>query len=105
MELSRERLSPPIMEKSHVTCPVCSGLGLVRSVESAAVMALREIQLALSRNKTPRIRVSMPREVALHVLNHQRRHLTRLEQDFGSEIAVSWSHSLTPGQIVIEPVE
>jgi ribonuclease E len=105
MELSRERLSPPLTEKSHITCPVCSGLGLVRSVESAAVMALREIQLALARNKTARIRASMPREVALHVLNRQRRHLMRLEQEFGAEIIVAWARGLPPGQIVIETVE
>jgi Ribonuclease G/E len=68
-------------------------------------MALREIQLALARNKTARIRASMPREVALHVLNRQRRHLMRLEQEFGAEIIVAWARGLPPGQIVIETVE
>ncbi|MRR14487.1 Rne/Rng family ribonuclease, partial [archaeon] len=29
LELSRERLSPPLLEKSHVTCPGCEGTGLV----------------------------------------------------------------------------
>lgn len=53
MELSRERLSPPLVEKSHVTCPTCEGVGIVRSVESAAFMALREIQLYLTRNRPP----------------------------------------------------
>ncbi|MCU0577069.1 MAG: ribonuclease E/G [Desulfobacterota bacterium] len=105
MELSRERLSPPLLEKSHVRCPACEGLGIVRSVESASFMALREIQLHLSRNKVPRLRVSMPREVALYVLNQQKRHLLRLEQEFGTEITVSTTHTLKTGQISIEQVE
>jgi ribonuclease E len=105
MELSRERLSPPLLEKSHVRCPACEGLGIVRSVESASFMALREIQLHLSRNKVPRLRVSMPREVALYVLNQQKRHLLRLEQDFGTEIAVATTHTLKTGQISIKEVE
>ena len=105
MELSRERLSPPLIEKSHVTCPTCEGVGIVRSVESAAFMALREIQLYLSRNKAARIQVSLPRDVGLYVLNRQKRHLMRLEQDFGAEVAVTTMHTLKTGQINIEQAE
>ncbi|HPI91914.1 MAG TPA: ribonuclease E/G [Deltaproteobacteria bacterium] len=105
MELSRERLSPPLVEKSHVQCPLCEGFGLIRSVESAAFMALREIQLYLTRNNTSRIKVSMTRDVGLYVLNQQKRHLMRLEQDFNTEILISTVHTLKVGQIRIEAAE
>lgn len=105
MELSRERLSPPLVEKSHVTCPACGGLGIVRSVESAAFMALREIQLHLARNRVPRLKVSLPPEVGLYVLNRQKRHLTRIEQEFGTEITVLTVQALTSGQMLVEPGE
>lgn len=105
MELSRERLSPPLVEKSHVTCPTCEGVGFVRSVESAAFMALREIQLYLTRNRPPRVKVRMPRDVALYVLNRQKRHLVRLEHDFETEITVSAGHGLRIGQILVEKAE
>lgn len=104
LELSRERLSPPLLEKSHVKCPTCEGAGLIRSVESSAFMALREIQLYLSRNKTAKIRVTMPEEVCLYVLNQQKRHLIRLEQEFSTEIIIVTSPTLKIGQTQIESV-
>jgi ribonuclease E len=105
LELSRERLSPPLLEKSHVKCPTCEGVGLIRSVESSAFMALREIQLYLSRNKAEKIRVNMPEEVGMYLLNQQKKHLIRLEQEFAVEIFVRTNDSLTRGQIAIEPAD
>lgn len=104
LELSRERLSPPLLEKSHVKCPTCEGAGLIRSVESSAFMSLREIQLYLSRNKAAKIRVSMPEEVCLYVLNMQKRHLMRLEQEFTCEILIVTNPTLKISQVKIETV-
>jgi ribonuclease E len=105
LELSRERLSPPLLEKSHVKCPTCEGVGLIRSVESSAFMSLREIQLYLSRNKAAKIRVDMPEEVGMYLLNQQKKHLMRLEQEFAVEIFVRTNDNLTRGQIAIEPAD
>jgi ribonuclease E len=105
LELSRERLSPPLLEKSHVKCPSCEGVGLIRSVESSAFMSLREIQLYLSRNKATKIRVDMPEEVGMYLLNQQKKHLMRLEQEFAVEIFVRTNDSLMRGQIAIEPAD
>jgi ribonuclease E len=105
LELSRERLSPPLLEKSHVKCPTCEGVGLIRSVESSAFMALREIQLYLSRNKVEKIRVDMPEQVGMYLLNQQKKHLMRLELEFAVEIFVRTNDSLTRGQIAIESAD
>jgi ribonuclease E len=105
LELSRERLSPPLLEKSHVKCPTCEGVGLIRSVESSAFMALREIQLYLSRNKVEKIRVDMPEQVGMYLLNQQKKHLMRLELEFAVEIFVRTNYSLTRGQIAIESAD
>jgi ribonuclease E len=105
LELSRERLSPPLLEKSHVKCTACEGAGLIRSVESSAFMALREIQLYLSRNKVPKIRVGIPEDVGMYLLNQQKRHLMRLEQEFNVEILVGTDNVLVRGQAAIEPAQ
>jgi ribonuclease E len=105
MELSRERLSPPLLEKSHIICPDCEGTGRVRSVESSCFMALREIQLYLNRNKARRIKATLPQEVGLYLLNQQKKHLMRIEQEFSAEIFVLLDVSFRLGQIQIEPVE
>jgi len=102
MQLSRERLSPPLHEKSHVLCPCCEGVGMIRSVESSSLMALRKIHLYLNRNRSARIRVGLPRDVAVYLFNQQRKHLVRLEQEFSTEIHIMHLESLSHGEVSIE---
>jgi Ribonuclease G/E len=66
---------------------------------------LRDIQLFMNRNKVQRVKVSLPKDVGLYLLNQQRRHLIRIEQEFTSEILVTLSDTLKQGQIQIEAVE
>src|SRR5690606_4957900 len=44
MEMSRQRLRPGLLEASTRPCPHCEGTGIVRSVESSALHALRAIE-------------------------------------------------------------
>lgn len=44
MELSRQRLRPSLSEGSHVTCPRCNGVGVIRDTESCAIQVLRILQ-------------------------------------------------------------
>src|SRR5690606_35448509 len=44
MELSRQRLRPALNEGSHVTCPRCTGTGVIRDAESSALHVLRLLQ-------------------------------------------------------------
>jgi ribonuclease E len=102
LELSREKLSSTLLEKSHITCPACDGTGLVRSVESSAFMALREVQLYINRNKSKKIRVGLPGDVAFYLLNQQRKHIMRFEQEFSTEISIYALDGLKQGQIQID---
>ena len=43
LEMSRQRLRPSLGESSYLTCPRCSGIGTIRSVESLALAILRII--------------------------------------------------------------
>ena len=101
MELSREKLASTLLEKSYIACPVCEGTGLVRSVESSAFMALREIQLHINRSKSRRLSVGLPRDVSTYLLNQQRRHLVRFEQEFSVDIYIYANEGLKHGQIEI----
>ena len=44
MELSRQRLRPALNEGSHITCPRCNGVGVIRDTESSALHILRILQ-------------------------------------------------------------
>ncbi len=105
LELSRERLSSTILEKSYVGCLSCEGTGMVRSVESSTFMGLREIQLFLNRNNPSEIKVELPPEVAMYLLNYQRKYLFRLEQEFNVKINITGNRLLRHGQIQMETVD
>ncbi|HNR50388.1 MAG TPA: ribonuclease E/G [Deltaproteobacteria bacterium] len=99
LELSRERLSSTLLEKSYITCAACEGTGLMRSVESSALMSLREIQLYLNRNNPSELKVELPPDVAMYLLNSQRKYLLRLEQDFSVKIDISMNSGIRRGQV------
>ncbi len=104
MEISRERLSPPLIEKSHVSCPCCDGTGLIRSIESCVFMALREIQVYISRNRS-RIRkvfAGLPEDVAFALLNSKREYLCQLQEKFNIEIIIHAAKDLKRGQINLD---
>lgn len=105
LELSRERLSSTILEKSYVSCLSCEGTGMVRSVESSAFMSLREIQLFLNRNNPSEVHVELPNEVAMYLLNNQKKYLIRLEQEFNVRINITSNRILRHGQIQMETAE
>ncbi len=105
LELSRERLSSTILEKSYVSCLFCEGTGMVRSVESSTFMALREIQLFLNKSNPSEVRVELPSDVAMYLLNNQRRYIIRLEQEFSVKINITGSRLLRHGQIQIENLD
>ena len=44
MEMSRQRIRFGVVESSTHKCPTCQGTGLVRSVESLALMVMRSVE-------------------------------------------------------------
>ena len=105
LELSRQRLRPSLQELSSQVCPTCQGLGSVRSTESCALMALRLAEEAGIRGETRVLRLLLPAEVALYVLNQKRDGLVRLEQRYAMRIEVAVDRDATPGQVKSEVVE
>jgi ribonuclease E len=80
LELSRQRIRPPIQFGTYYTCPACQGKGLVRSIETLALMYLRKIGLGISKGNVASVNGELPLEVANYLLNKKREELTRLEE-------------------------
>lgn len=83
MELSRQRLHPSLMEINFEKCPHCSGMGLVRSVDSAAITILRVIEEDGIKNGSGELMLHVPSKVALYVLNQKRAALSAIEKRYG----------------------
>ncbi|WP_278633160.1 ribonuclease E/G [Sutterella wadsworthensis] len=79
MELSRQRLRPSLSEGSHITCPRCNGVGVIRDTESCAIQVLRILQEEAMKKGTGSVRAQVPVDVATFLLNEKRNDITKLE--------------------------
>lgn len=96
LEMSRQRIRTSVLESSTEKCPVCGGLGHVRSVSSVALQLLRAIEDTLNKGGTHNLTVRTRSDVALYVLNHKRAHLRALEERFRITITISADPTVTP---------
>src|SRR6185369_12943394 len=88
LEMSRQRLRPSLLEHSTEICPHCAGVGRVRSIESAALHALRTIEEEGVRRRSSEIVVSVPPNVALYLLNQKRHGLSEIEQRYAFHVTI-----------------
>ena len=86
MEMSRQRLRTGILEASTHICPMCEGTGMVRSVSSAALAALRALEAEALRGRHSDLVLRASEEVAVYLLNRKRIELAELEELYGVSI-------------------
>ena len=104
LELSRQRLRPSFLELSTQPCPVCAGSGTIRSVESAALQALRAVEIQGMKGDHQTLSVTLALPVALYLLNQKRHLVVSLEQRYGMAVDVQVGHDLIAGQLKIETI-
>ena len=102
MEVSRQRIKATKASSSFMPCPTCSGDGTVWTAEAAARVAFRKIQARVARGGVASVQVFLPNEVAIHLLNHKRDDLNRLEARHKVWIEVVPEARLKPHQFEIE---
>ena len=105
LEFSRQRLRPSLQEISSIDCPHCAGSGQIRSLESAALHALRSIEEEGVRGRGNRIRATVPTAVALYLMNRKRTVLGEIEARYGFAVTVETDDSDTPPDCRIEVLE
>jgi ribonuclease E len=94
MEMSRQRLRTGILEASTHVCPMCEGTGMVRSVSSAALAALRALEAEALRGRHCDLSLRAGEEVAVYLLNRKRIELAELEELYGVSIVTRPDDSL-----------
>jgi ribonuclease E len=105
MEVSRQRIKSTKASSSFMPCPTCAGDGTVRTPEAAARMAYRKIQARVVRGDTSGVRVFLPPEVAMYLLNQKRDDLVRLETRYKVGIEVVPEERLKASQFEIEEIK
>jgi ribonuclease E len=104
LEMSRQRLRPSLLEHSTEICPHCAGVGRVRSIESAALHALRTIEEEGVRRRANEIIVSVPPNVALYLLNQKRAALSEIEQRYSFHVTIEADDELHAADCEVERV-
>ncbi|GIW41588.1 MAG: hypothetical protein KatS3mg076_2165 [Candidatus Binatia bacterium] len=102
LEISRQRLRPAAAATTYRTCPMCEGHGHVRTTESAALVAFRKIQNRVAQGDVGVLRVTLPPDVAIYLLNQKREDLALLERRYGVRIQVATSEKLMPHEVEID---
>jgi ribonuclease E len=97
LEMSRQRLRPSLGDSSHLVCPRCNGIGSIRSVESMALSILRLVSEDVRKDRTARIIVQLPVEVATYLINEKRDALRAMEDKGHAQLVlVPNPHIQTP---------
>jgi len=86
LELSRQRLRPSISETTNIVCPRCSGMGVIRSVESLALAILRLIGEEARKDRTSKVIAQLPVDVATYLMNEKREWLHSIEARGGVDV-------------------
>jgi len=94
LEMSRQRLRPSLVESAFEVCTHCRGVGLVRSIESAALHLLRVIEEEGMRRRSGALTVHVASEVALYILNRKRDSLGEIESRYGFSVMIFGDDSL-----------
>jgi len=94
LEISRQRMHSSFFESNYQVCPYCQGKGLIRTIESSAVMVLRGIEEEGLRFRSSQITVFVPSDIAVFLLNHKRSKLTEMETKYNLQIIISADDSI-----------
>jgi len=105
MEISRQRRRRSLLEGSTATCSHCDGVGRKRTVESAALAAIRAVEEFAIRGKAKKIRLKCPPDVALYLLNEKRDLLTKVDENADVFTIVEHDDSLIRPAFTIEVAE
>ncbi len=87
MEMSRQRIRASVLESTMAVCPVCQGVGHVRSDSSFALHVLRAIDDHLTRHPRFDVTVKVAPSTAMYIFNQKRQAVSELEDRYGVRIA------------------
>jgi len=88
LEMSRQRLRPSFNESTTVRCPHCYGSGTTPSVQTAALMVLRNLEQENIHAKADRVIITVGTDLAVYILNHKKEYIRELESHYKFKILI-----------------
>lgn len=101
LEMSRQRLHSSLIESSSQACPMCRGVGVVRSTESLALKAIRAIEVQSGKKTVGEIFVRASSAVAHAIKATRMRDIENIEKNDNVKIIIDEDVTLLPNQYEI----
>ena len=98
LEMSRQRIRPPIEFGNYVVCRHCNGKGMVLSTEAFALAFLRKLNLEILKEGISQAKGYVPPEVASYLLNKKRAELLAIEEKRSITITIEAHGALLPSE-------
>ncbi|MCA1765238.1 MAG: Rne/Rng family ribonuclease [Desulfobulbaceae bacterium] len=96
MQISRQKLASPVQRGSYNICEHCQGRGVVRSVETLALVYLRRIQTGVTKKHVRQVECRLPIAVAEYLQNKKRQDLLEMETRYEVVINIEGDPAMSP---------
>ncbi len=81
VEMTRQRMRKSVEGTSHVECPYCGGKGMIKSVDTIAIEAVRQIERTLMKNRhIHNLKVTVHPDINKVLLSNQARMLSDIQR-------------------------
>ncbi len=105
VEMTRQRLRKSLESASYTECPYCNGRGMIKSVETIAIEAVRKIDRMFSRcRKTLNLKVTSHPEVHSALISDQARMLSDIQRKYRCRLELQENKDLHVEDVVVEEV-
>lgn len=101
IQMTRQRLGPPLKRSIYNTCNHCEGSGLIKSQESQALSVMRTLKRICGNDSIGTITITVPITVAHHLANTERAEISRLEGQSGKTIFINHDSAMFGSEINI----
>jgi ribonuclease E len=98
LEMSRQRIRPPIEFGNYITCKHCKGKGLVQSTEAFALSFLRKLSMETIKEGATTAKGYVPADVAWYLLNKKRGDILSIEEKRNIAIVIEGTDTLLTGE-------
>ncbi|HRQ76298.1 MAG TPA: translation initiation factor IF-2 N-terminal domain-containing protein [Phycisphaerales bacterium] len=99
VEMTRQRMRPSLRKSHFVPCSHCNGHGEIKSAETVAADATRQIGYLLQFDRVRRVEIACSPRVASVLLSAKRRELVRMEDATGRKIDVRVSDAIAHDRV------
>ncbi len=105
LELSRQRLNPSLMEAQFQKCEHCEGVGTVKTLDFAAITAMRALEEEGIKNNVAELSLNVPNNVAVYILNNKRSMLADIEKRYDFRIHIRTDDDLKPSEFRLDIIK